>query len=327
MTGTRATEERLEMSEDLSRQLLGLNGDGGLDMLKSIPGLKVHVRGNLISLNGCPEGVKKAKKFMRMLDKRLADGVAPDGREMRFLFGEVIGVATDVSEEAFREIFLTHSGRSIRPKTFNQQSYIDALAAHDITVSIGPAGTGKTFLATAYAVRALKEKRVNRIILSRPTVEAGEKLGYLPGDLMEKVDPHFRPLYDALNEFLGISRFQQYLRQGIIEITPLGFMRGRTFNESFILVDEAQNTSILQMKMLLTRLGFGSKMVITGDQTQIDLPDPRSSSLHTLGKILNGIEGVAFVHLQHKDVVRHELVKRIIRAYEDFLTPGGSPGA
>ncbi len=316
-------EELLDLSEDVSRHLLSVNKDGGLEMIRGIPGIVVHARGNRLSLVGSDEGIKLVKRFLKILTRRLESGDEPEPREVRYLFDEVAQSGEKAREEPFNEIISTHSGRSIRAKTFNQQSYIDTMQKHDITISIGPAGTGKTFLAIAMAVRALREKQVTRLILSRPTIEAGEKLGFLPGDILEKVDPHFRPLYDALQEFLGISRFQQLLRQGVIEITPLGFMRGRTFNEAFILLDEAQNTTIKQMRMFLTRMGYGSKVVVTGDQTQIDLPDPQTSSLLTLKEVLGEIEKIAFVSLSYKDVVRHELVKEIIQAYETFFGEGG----
>ncbi|HNW36865.1 MAG TPA: PhoH family protein, partial [Candidatus Ozemobacteraceae bacterium] len=261
-------------------------------------------------------------------------GMSPD--DMRRLFSECLAaepeqnepvsadsIGTHSTADSYPEILMTHSGRSVRAKTAMQQAYLDAITSHEITVSIGPAGTGKTYLACAMAVKALRERQVNRVILSRPTIEAGEKLGYLPGDLMEKVDPHFRPLYDALQEFLGVSRFQQLLRQGIIEITPLGYMRGRTFNEAFIVLDEAQNTTSKQMQMFLTRMGYGSRVVVTGDRTQIDLPSSKDSSLHTLRQVLGGIDRMAFVDLGEKDVIRHELVRRIIQAYESYYLKEG----
>lgn len=316
----KATEELIHLSDDLSRHLLGANNTGGLDLIRAIPGLTVHARGNRLSLAGTDDGIKIVKRFLKMLTRRLESGSELEPREMEFLFQEITRPTGPKNEEPFGEILPTHSGRQIRPKTHTQQKYVEAMQARDITIAIGPAGTGKTYLAIAAAVKALREKQVNRLILSRPTIEAGEKLGFLPGDILDKVDPHFRPLYDALQDFLGISRFQQLLRQGTIEITPLAYMRGRTFNEAFIILDEAQNTTIKQMKMFLTRLGYGSKMVVTGDSTQADLPNPEDSALITLPKVLGEIPRIAFIHLSERDVVRHDLVREIIKAYESFFT-------
>jgi phosphate starvation-inducible PhoH-like protein len=213
------------------------------------------------------------------------------------------------------DILLTYRGKSIRAKTAGQKRYVDAIRSHTVTFGIGPAGTGKTYLAMALAVAALKGKEVGRIILTRPVVEAGESLGYLPGTLTEKVDPYIRPLYDALFDMTEMERGKQLIEQGVIEIAPLAFMRGRTFNDSFIILDEAQNTTPDQMKMFLTRLGFGSRMVVTGDVTQLDLPE-RASGLKTVREVLEGIKDIAFVDLSGKDVVRHSLVQRIVSAYD-----------
>ncbi len=218
--------------------------------------------------------------------------------------------------EEFDAIQINSRGKPIRPKTLGQLEYVKAVKKNDIVFAIGPAGTGKTFLAMALAVAALKRKEVNRLILCRPAVEAGENLGFLPGDLQEKVDPYLRPLYDALYDILGFDIFQRYMEKGTIEVAPLAYMRGRTLDDSFIILDEAQNTTKEQMKMFITRLGFGSKMVITGDITQIDLPPDKSSGLTTVTNILTGIEGIEFVNLTEKDVVRNPLVQKIIRAYE-----------
>lgn len=213
-------------------------------------------------------------------------------------------------------IYVFKKDKEVRPKTLGQQKYIDAVRKNDIVFAIGPAGTGKTYLAVAIALSALKNKEVDRIILVRPAVEAGESLGYLPGDLLEKIDPYFRPLYDAMYEMIPSEKFQKYMERGIIEIAPLAYMRGRTLNNSFIILDDAQNTTLGQMKMFLTRFGFGSKVIIDGDITQVDLPRKEHSGLIRVAKILKKIKGIEFVYLNDRDVVRHRLVQEIIRAYE-----------
>lgn len=215
-------------------------------------------------------------------------------------------------------VLVTVRGRSVKPKTWGQMAYLEAIRHHDITLAIGPAGTGKTYLAVAMAVQALKSKKVEKIILSRPAVEAGEKLGFLPGDLQEKVDPYLRPLYDALYDILGSEAVQKFMAKNIIEVAPLAYMRGRTLEDAFVILDEAQNTTAPQMKMFLTRLGFGSKMVITGDLTQVDLPKGQLSGLAQACRILQGVTGIAVTEFAESDVVRHEVVARIIRAYEQF---------
>jgi phosphate starvation-inducible PhoH-like protein len=229
---------------------------------------------------------------------------AGQAERLRTLFGDMV--------------FLTPRGKKIKPKTLGQKGYIEAIRKNDIVFGIGPAGTGKTYLAMTMAVKALKERTVQRLILTRPAVEAGESLGFLPGDLQEKVDPYLRPLYDALYDLLGMDVYKAYMEKGIIEIAPLAYMRGRTLDDSFIILDEAQNTTAEQMKMFLTRLGFGSKAIITGDITQIDLPRGRFSGLARIEEILTGVPGIEFIHLSDKDVVRHPLVQKIIRAYVEY---------
>jgi phosphate starvation-inducible protein PhoH len=343
-------EERFDMSEEVSRHLLGTGDSSALHLLRAIPDLQARARGNQLVLTGDPERIALVRRFLEILTARTARDQGIDKAEIRHLLTECLAqgsaacapgseptrdenqgpvapaVETNGREpggngrrpDPFPEIIQTHAGRLVRARTAMQQAYVESMRTRDITVGIGPAGTGKTYLAIAMAVRALRDKKVSRVILSRPTVEAGENLGYLPGDLLEKVDPHFRPLYDALQEFLGTSRFQQLMRQEILEITPLAYMRGRTFNEAFIVLDEAQNTTPRQMRMFLTRMGYGSRVVVTGDQTQIDLPRAQDSSLHHLEEILGTIEQIDFIRLGEQDVIRHELVRKIIRAYETY---------
>ncbi|HEY9069578.1 MAG TPA: PhoH family protein [Candidatus Ozemobacteraceae bacterium] len=331
-------EEVFELTEDVCRHMLGAGESRGLELIRSIADVTVRARGNQLLVGGEPARIGLVRKFIEALGRRIATEGGLGAADMRRLFTECVGdvpgsaqpartaqEAARQAGESYPELLVTHSGRPVRAKTAMQQSYLDAIRSHEVTISIGPAGTGKTYLACAMAVRALRDRQVSRVILSRPTIEAGEKLGYLPGDLMEKVDPHFRPLYDALQEFLGIARFQQLLRQGVIEITPLGYMRGRTFNEAFIVLDEAQNTTEKQMRMFLTRMGYGSRVVVTGDRTQIDLPSAKDSSLHTLRQVLGGIDRLAFIDLGEQDVIRHELVRRIIQAYEIYDTGKGGP--
>ncbi|TAH63328.1 MAG: PhoH family protein [Gottschalkiaceae bacterium] len=234
-----------------------------------------------------------------------------------------IGLLLEGQEDTLKELLnqtlcITASGKSIKPKTIGQKLYVNSIKTNDIVFGIGPAGTGKTYLAMAMAITAFKNKEVNRIILTRPAVEAGESLGFLPGDLQEKVDPYLRPLYDALYDILGPETYSKYMERGLIEVAPLAYMRGRTLDSSFVILDEAQNTTNEQMKMFLTRLGFGSKAIITGDITQIDLPKGRSSGLKQVADILKDIKGIEFVYLTKKDVVRHQLVQRIIEAYDIF---------
>lgn len=245
-------------------------------------------------------------------------------QEITYAIQLVLEGQEDILKELLDQIIcITASGKAINPKTVGQKIYINSIRENDIVFGIGPAGTGKTYLAMAMAVAAFKNKEVNRIILTRPAVEAGESLGFLPGDLQEKVDPYLRPLYDALYDILGPEIFAKYMERGLIEVAPLAYMRGRTLDSSFVILDEAQNTTNEQMKMFLTRLGFGSKAIITGDITQIDLPKGKNSGLKQVSDILNNIKGIDFVYLTKKDVVRHQLVQRIIEAYDKYDNNSG----
>jgi phosphate starvation-inducible PhoH-like protein len=226
------------------------------------------------------------------------------------------GKKVPVRDYAEDVVALTFRGKQVKPKTMGQKFYFEALRKHDIVFGIGPAGTGKTYVAMAHAVNCLKTREVSRLVLTRPAVEAGEKLGFLPGDLQDKVDPYLRPLYDALYDILGVETFSRHMEKGIIEVAPLAYMRGRTLDDAYVILDEAQNTTSEQMKMFLTRLGFGSRAVVTGDLTQVDLPKGRVSGLEEARHILSGVEGIAFAYLTHQDVVRHALVQKIIQAYD-----------
>ncbi|TBH21847.1 PhoH family protein [Thermus thermamylovorans] len=282
--------------------------------------LRLVVRGDQVELSGDKEAVEVGERVVRDLLALLRQGAELDDPTLE----QAVALAQG-GEGLYRattpETELALPGR-LRPKTPGQRRYVEAIAQHDITFGVGPAGTGKTYLAVAMAVSHLRARKVKRIVLTRPAVEAGEKLGFLPGDIQAKVDPYLRPLYDALFDMIDAERFEHYLQSGIIEVAPLAFMRGRTLNDAFIILDEAQNTTPEQMKMFLTRMGFSSKMVITGDITQIDLPKHQRSGLIEATRILKGIEGIAFIYFRESDVVRHPLVARIIKAYEE--AEGGS---
>ena len=279
---------------------------------------EVIVRGNEIVLRGNEAAVQRAGAVFDGLVGLAENGhhPTPETAERLYTMGPDGG-----GQEVLGDIILTHRGRRVSPKTRNQKAYTDAIRNHQVVFGTGPAGTGKTYLAVALAVDALNRGEVARIILTRPAVEAGESLGFLPGDVMAKVDPYFRPLYDALYEMIDPSTFQAHLERGIIEIAPLAFMRGRTLNDAFVILDEAQNTTSQQMKMFLTRLGFGSKMVITGDTTQADLPKGKMSGLEDAQSKLTNVQGVSFVWLERDDIVRSDLVMRIVDAYEQAKDP------
>ena len=274
-------------------------------------------RGTELKITGDEEAADKAARTLEGLLALAAKGETIDEQRVRYLITLVKeGNDAQVSQIAKDVVCITAKGKPIKAKTVGQKQYMKAIQHNTITIGVGPAGTGKTYLAVAAAVAAFRERTVNRIILTRPAVEAGERLGYLPGDLQNKVDPYLRPLYDALYDMLGPETFQKYQERGSIEVAPLAYMRGRTLDDSFIILDEAQNTTKEQMKMFLTRLGFGSKVVITGDVTQIDLPDDKTSGLKDAIRVLEGIEDIAICKLTSADVVRHALVQQIINAYE-----------
>ena len=276
-------------------------------------------RGGEIVVSGEPENVMLAVKAVQALLTLSNKGESISDQHVRYVTGLVrSGQAERISELTQDVICITSKGRPVKPKTIGQKEYVNAIMKQTVTIGVGPAGTGKTYLAVAAAVAAFRDKQVNRLNLTRPTVEAGERLGFLPGDLQSKVDPYLRPLYDALFDMLGAETYQKYLERGNMEVAPLAYMRGRTLDDSFIILDEAQNTSREQMKMFLTRMGFGSKVVITGDVTQIDLPADKVSGLKEAMKVLRDVEGVAVCKLTKEDVVRHVMVQRIIEAYAKF---------
>ena len=293
--------------------------DRNLRIIETELGVKVLDRDDMIHICGEAEDVMLAEKAINGLLTLAAKGENIDSQNVRYIIKLVKeGRETQIGELAGDVICITAKGKPIKPKTLGQKEYCDAVAKNTITLGIGPAGTGKTYLAVAAAVAAFRAEEINRIILTRPAVEAGERLGFLPGDLQSKVDPYLRPLYDALFDMLGPDTYQKFLEKGNIEVAPLAYMRGRTLDDSFIILDEAQNTSREQMKMFLTRIGFGSKVVITGDITQIDLPEDKVSGLKVAMKVLDGIEDIAICKLSGADVVRHRLVQKIIEAYEVY---------
>ncbi|MBQ1402234.1 MAG: PhoH family protein [Oscillospiraceae bacterium] len=301
--------------------------DQNLRILEAELGVKVLDRENALHICGEAEDVMLAEKAIAGLLTLAAKGENISDQNVRYVLRLVQQGREDKIQELVGDVIcITANGKPIKPKTIGQKLYCDAIASNTITVGEGPAGTGKSYLAVAAAVAAFRAEEVNRIILTRPAVEAGERLGFLPGDLQSKVDPYLRPLYDALFDMLGVETYQKYLERGNIEVAPLAYMRGRTLDDSFIILDEAQNTSGEQMKMFLTRLGFGSKMVITGDVSQIDLPEEKTSGLKVAMKVLEGIDDVAICTLTGADVVRHRLVQKIIESYEEYekKTPAGS---
>ena len=310
----RISIERLEQAINLFGSF-----DENIRLIESEFHVTVANREGELRVNGEPEDTMLACKALSALLTLSNRGEAINEQNVRY----VIGLARSGQEEKIGEltqdvICISAKGRPIKPKIIGQKEYVDSISQNTVTIGVGPAGTGKTYLAVAAAVAAFRERKINRIILTRPAVEAGERLGFLPGDLQSKVDPYLRPLYDALFDMLGAETYQKYLERGNIEVAPLAYMRGRTLDDSFIILDEAQNTSCEQMKMFLTRMGFGSKMVITGDATQIDLPADKLSGLKQAVRVLKNVEGIGICELTDQDVVRHVMVQRIIKAYADY---------
>jgi phosphate starvation-inducible protein PhoH and related proteins len=317
----RTVQQVLDVSNDVAAELAAI-GDGVLDTLRDRLRCTIRLRGNRLTIEGDDESVTEARAVVDELVELVEGGhdIGPSTVDA------VLGALDQVDDvrEVFEDVVWRHRGKKIAPKTVTQKRYVDAIRECVVTFGIGPAGTGKTYLAMALAVAALSDRQVGRIILTRPAVEAGERLGYLPGTMLEKVDPYLRPLFDALYDMLDADRLASYMEKGIVEVAPLAFMRGRTLNDSFIILDEAQNTSPEQMQMFLTRLGFASKVVVTGDVTQVDLPREQASGLIQVQDILGSLDGVAFVRFGHEDVVRHKLVQRIVEAYRKHAEETGT---
>ena len=310
----RISIERLEQAVNIFGSF-----DENIRLLEQEFSVTVVNREGELRVEGEAENVYLAVKAIQALLTLSSRGETIGEQNVRYVIGLVrSGKEAQVTELTGDVLCISAKGRPIKPKTIGQKEYIASVLRNTVTIGVGPAGTGKTYLAVAAAVQAFRDKQVNRIILTRPAVEAGERLGFLPGDLQSKVDPYLRPLYDALFDMLGAETYQKYLERGNIEVAPLAYMRGRTLDDSFIILDEAQNTSREQMKMFLTRLGFGSKIVITGDVTQIDLPDGKASGLKEAMRVLRNVEGIGICELTNADVVRHVMVQRIVKAYEDY---------
>ena len=317
-------EQRIEI--DRLEQAVNIFGsfDENIRLIETEFQVVVTNREGELRINGEPEAVLLAAKAVTALLTLSSRGENIGEQTVRYVIGLArSGQEDKVSELTQGVICITAKGRPVKAKTIGQKRYVESVLKHTVTIGVGPAGTGKTYLAVAAAVAAFRDKQVNRIILTRPAVEAGERLGFLPGDLQSKVDPYLRPLYDALFDMLGAETYQKYLERGNIEVAPLAYMRGRTLDDSFISLDEAQNTSREQMKMFLTRMGFNSKVVITGDVTQIDLPADKTSGLKEAVRVLKNVEGVGICELTDQDVVRHVMVQRIIKAYDDYYKASG----
>ena len=307
------------MPIESAEEFIGLFGlrEENIALFRAELGVDIQAGSGEIALSGDPDKVELAKLTLEKMSEIIRRGETVDRTRIRYAIGLAEEGNADRIGEIMRDVIaITSRGRQVKCKTLGQRTYVDAIKQNTCTFAVGPAGTGKTYLAIAMAVVAMKNKEIERIILTRPAVEAGEKLGFLPGDLAQKVDPYLRPLYDALHEMLGLDAYQRLVERGAIEVAPLAYMRGRTLNDAFIILDEAQNTTSEQMKMFLTRMGMGSKMVITGDVTQIDLPIGKKSGLVEALEVLKGVEDIGIVRLTHRDVVRHELVQAIVKAYE-----------
>ena len=317
------SEVILEQRISIERMEQAINIFGSFDenirLLEQEFSVTVVNRDGELRVSGEPEDTLLATKAIQALLTLSSRGESIGEQNVRYVVGLVrSGKEAQIDQLTSDVLCISAKGRPIKPKTIGQKEYIASVLKNTITIGVGPAGTGKTYLAVAAAVQAFRDKQVNRIILTRPAVEAGERLGFLPGDLQSKVDPYLRPLYDALFDMLGAETYQKYLERGNIEVAPLAYMRGRTLDDSFIILDEAQNTTREQMKMFLTRLGFGSKIVVTGDVTQIDLPDGKASGLKEAMRVLRDVEGVGICELTNADVVRHMMVQRIVEAYEKY---------
>lgn len=310
--------ETLHYESARSAQALFGNDEKNLRLLENVLSVRATSREGWIRLEGDGDGVGYAKRLFEALDRnRQADGGTSRPRDFAHALHVMYHDGPDALDSLLANRISTSGKKAVVvPKTVGQHRYVQAIRDHDVTFGIGPAGTGKTYLAMAMAVSALRESRVSRIILTRPAVEAGEALGFLPGDLYQKLDPYLRPLHDALHDMMPVDEIQKNMERGVIEIAPLAYMRGRTLNQAFIVLDESQNTTAEQMLMFLTRLGFGSKVVVTGDPTQIDLPRNKTSGLVEAMRALHGVEGIALIHFEKRDVVRHPLVQRIVHAYE-----------
>jgi len=295
------------------------NFDENIELIKRKTGVQLVFRGNEIKISGDEEAVPVAAKTLSGLISLLERGEVITDQSVLYMLSLVKDGTEDTIQSLGKDVIcITAKGKPLKAKTLGQKKYFECISQNTITLGIGPAGTGKTFLAVAMAAKAFRAHEISRIILTRPAVEAGEKLGFLPGDLQNKVDPYLRPLYDALFEMFGVENFHKYVERGNIEVAPLAYMRGRTLDDSFIILDEAQNTTREQMKMFLTRLGFGSRAVITGDITQIDLPEPSKSGLIEAARVLKNIDDIGIIRLSDKDVVRHKLVQDIVKAYDKF---------
>jgi len=314
-------ESRISIETRDIKEMVNLFGehDKNMILIEKELCVEIVVRANNIIIFGEEDKVLKAEELIKSLIEIWRTGQILTSHDIRYAIALAKGGNSEYMMELVDDIVcVTARGKNVRPKTLGQKVYAEAIRNNDIVFGIGPAGTGKTYLAMAMAVSAFKNREVNRIILTRPAVEAGEKLGFLPGDLQEKVDPYLRPLYDALYDIIGGEAYQKYIEKGMIEVAPLAYMRGRTLDDSFIILDEAQNTTTEQMKMFLTRMGFSSKAVITGDITQIDLPKGKYSGLEEARTILKNIKGIEFVYLTDRDVVRHPLVQKIVKAYDEY---------